>query len=140
MNGQDLIDLLQGHEGESVRVSLTGEMPAEVRAIAFSEGHVVLMAVPAWTFNELDEAMSALGAALPPLPDVDVSWLQMWEIKDGSWHCKAHGLHSTTPGCPECRVKTGNGWHKSVDGGAKVFCNMHSNRACVTCPKPEEVP
>ena len=58
MKAKEVIDLLKNPEA-TVRISVRGEMPLEVKAVAIAqEDNFVLMAVPEWGFSELDQALA----------------------------------------------------------------------------------
>jgi hypothetical protein len=144
VKSEEIIRYLKDHQDATVRISIAGEPPVTVRAIAYIDDNIVLMAVPGWQFSELDEAMASLGAAVGTAssPDdlLNVGWQQFWKrsLTNGKehWACKAHGTHSSEPNCQECRDKTPFGWHNGVGNGA-WFCNTHSKGACPDCGTPK---
>lgn len=129
MKVRDLIHDLREHQDLDVEVSLNGEQPVRVRGMAKVDDHIVLMAVPTWSFSELDQAMQQLGAVAATTPGW-VDWECLFERRskdDGTsvvWRCRAHSL--TPDHCDTCRVATHGGYHYGAAERGRRYCNCHS--------------
>lgn len=127
MKAKEVIDLLKNPEA-TVRISVRGEMPLEVKAVAIAqEDNFVLMAVPEWGFSELDQAL----AMAPRAKDGTwVDWDSVFCVVNASdssknWKCREHGSLN----CSRCKTLTVGGFHNGVENQGR-FCNCHSKATC----------
>jgi hypothetical protein len=122
-----LAHLRDQDENCTVRVSLNGERPLDVRAVAFSDDDtIVLLAVPSWSLSELDHVMALLPSRK--------TWLEVFQpaTQAGTshqfWACIEHSLPYEK--CEACRDIVATGFHFGVQAPTKRFCNCHSKAQC----------
>jgi hypothetical protein len=122
-----LAHLRDQDENCTVRVSLNGERPLDVRAVAFSDDDtIVLLAVPTWSMSELDQVM----ALLPPRK----AWLSVYQptTNPGNahkfWGCIEHSLPYEK--CEACRSEVCIGYHYGVQEPSRRYCNCHCKAEC----------
>lgn len=122
--------LLEREDDEAtVRVTVDGDRPMEVRAVASAGENVVLMAVPRWNFDEIEDAL----AMVPKEGDaLLLPWDDVFIAKNGEWFCRKHDLGFKY--CDVCKLKVEKGWHWGSSNKTSRYCNTHTQGKCDPCP------
>lgn len=129
MKIKKLIKLLETVDDNSVvRLSINGEAPLPVKALALADDNVVILAVPSWDFSEISDTLTQISALT--VDEGQQAWDAVWRSSESGdmWICIAHG--NKRDNCPECKRATGGGYHWGAKYKETRFCNCHCSRTC----------